>query len=411
MKLLNRRMKIREIICGCLWFQNKSGKVVYKMKKFRKIIFWLHLSSGVIAGIFIFLMCVTGASLSFQLNILEFAERQMRVVGVPAENAERLPIEEIINKILTEKPNAKLSNITLRNDKKAAATIGLGREGQIFVNPYTGEITGEGAKGWRGFFRATEDFHRWLALSGDARPIGKAINDACNVLFLFLAVSGIFIWFPRRLSPQRFKPVWWFRRGLKGKARDFNWHNTIGFWSSLVLIILTMTAIVMSYQWANNLLYTLTGNQPPQQQQPANQQSEQAFILPENLDEIWTKAENYTIWKSIALRLPIAKDSAVFTIDEGKYLNIFGRSTLTINAKTAEVSKWESYGEQTSGRQLRSWARFTHTGETGGIVGQIIGFAACIGGAFLVWTGLSLAWRRFRNWLARRSTEIAPDKL
>jgi uncharacterized iron-regulated membrane protein len=168
----------------------------------------------------------------------------------------------------------------------------------------------------------------------------------------------------------------------------------------------------MSYQWANNLLYTLTGNQPPQQQQQTpNQQGEQAFVLPENLDEIWTKAENHTTWKSIALRLPIAKDSAVFTINEGIYLNIFGRSTLTINTKTAEIIKWEPYGEQNSGRQLRSWARFTHTGETGGIVGQIIGFAACIGGAFLVWTGFSLAWRRFRNWQAGRSTEIAPDKM
>ncbi len=71
------------------------------MKKFRKIIFWLHLASGAIAGIFIFLMCVTGALLSFESNILEFAEREIRVVSVPAENAERLPIQEIIYKIQT----------------------------------------------------------------------------------------------------------------------------------------------------------------------------------------------------------------------------------------------------------------------------------------------------------------------
>ena len=381
------------------------------MKLFRKVIFWLHLTSGVLAGIFIFVMCVTGALLSFQPNILEFAEREMRVVNIPAENAGRLSIQEIINKVKIEKPNAKPSTITLRNEKTAAATVALGREGQVFVNPYTGEITGEGAKGWRGFFRTTEDLHRWLALSGDARPIGKAINDACNFLFLFLAVSGIYIWFPRRLSRQHFKAVWWFRRGLKGKARDFNWHNTIGFWSSLVLIILTTTAIVISYQWAGNLVYTLTGNQLPQQQQQAapNQTGEQPFILPENLNEIWLRAENHTSWKTIALRLPIAKDSAVFTIDEGIYWNIFGRSTLTIEAKTAEVSKWESYGEQNSGRQLRSWIRFTHTGETGGIVGQFIGFLACIGGAFLVWTGFSLAWRRFSGWRTKAKTEIASE--
>ncbi len=41
---------------------------------------------------------------------------------------------------------------------------------------------------------------------------------------------------------------------LRGKARDWNWHNVIGFWSSAVLIVLTLTAAVMSYPWANDLL-------------------------------------------------------------------------------------------------------------------------------------------------------------
>jgi len=96
-------------------------------------------------------MCVTGALLSFGPNILEFAERSARVVEVPAENAKRLPIGEIIGKIIESKPNVKPSNVTLRTEKTAAATVALGREGQVFVNPYTGAITGEGAKSWRSF--------------------------------------------------------------------------------------------------------------------------------------------------------------------------------------------------------------------------------------------------------------------
>jgi uncharacterized iron-regulated membrane protein len=370
------------------------------MKQFRKIIFWIHLACGVVAGIFIFLMCVTGALLSFQANILKYAESEMRFV-TPPENARKLPVQEIVAKVLAAKPNAKPSGITLQNDSNAAALLALGRDGQVYVNPYTGEITGEGAKGYRSFFRSVEDLHRWLALTGEARPIGKAVNDACNLAFLFLAISGVYIWFPRRWSWRHFKAAMILRWKVTGKARDFNWHTVIGFWSSLVLIILTLTAVVMSYQWANNLLYTLTGNEPPpQQQQPQapNQPGEQPFALPENIHEVWAKAENYTDWKSISLRLPIARDAAVFTIDEGKYWNMFGRSTLTVDTKTAEVSKWEAYGEQNAGRQLRSWVRFTHTGETGGIAGQIIGFLACLGGAFLVYTGLSLAWRRFRAW-------------
>lgn len=380
------------------------------MQTFRKILFWLHLISGVTAGIFIFIMCVTGALLSFEKNIVEFAERDMRVVAAPSENAQRLSVNEIIGKVLEVKPNAKPSGITFINDKTAAATVALGREGQVFVNPYTGAVTGEGASGWRSFFRFNTDLHRWLLMSGNGRQVGKSLNDAANLLFLFLATSGVYIWFPREFTRKHFAPILWFRKTNSGKARDFNWHNTIGFWTSFVLIILTLTGVIISYQWAGNLLYTLTGNELPQQQQQQqappntpNQQNEQAFVLPENLEDSLKTAENYGIWKTIALRLPIAKDAAVFTIDEGKYWNIFARSTLTVDTKTAQVAKFESYGEQNAARQLRSWARFTHTGETGGFIGQLIGFIACIGGAVLVYTGIALSLRRFSAWRGRRA--------
>ena len=376
------------------------------MKTFCKLIFWLHLISGVLGGIVIMIMCATGALLSFEKNIIEYFESDMRFVAVP-ENAQQLLPQEIIAKVREAKPEAKPSGITVLNQPNTAITVALGREGQVFVNPYTGAITGDGNKSVRGFFTSMTNWHRWIALSGEGRPWGKTITGACNLMFLVLAMTGIYIWFPRKISWKSVTPVLWFRDGLRGKARNFNWHNVIGFWTSLVLIILTLTAAVISYQWAGNLLYTLTGNEiPPQQQTPPNAQPpqvDQAYVLPENLNVLWTKAENHVQgWKSISLRLPPTKD-AIFTIDEAKYWNIFGRSTLTLDAKTGEIAKWESYGEQNSARQLRSWSRFTHTGETGGFIGQLIGFIACIGGAFLVWTGISLVLRRFRNWLKRRS--------
>ena len=142
------------------------------MKTFRKIIFWLHLCSGVLAGIFIFIMCVTGALLSFEPNILEFAESDMRYVQTAVGKcAKDLPIRTIIEKVSArQNPDAKPSNIALQNDPNAAAIVSLGREGQVFVNPYTGEITGEGAKDWRDVFRI---FRRPASL---ARAFGRRQN-------------------------------------------------------------------------------------------------------------------------------------------------------------------------------------------------------------------------------------------
>jgi uncharacterized iron-regulated membrane protein len=349
-------------------------------------------------------MCVTGALLSFERQIIEFAERDAREASGPTGSSPISP-QVVLEKVREARPEAKPSGISRTNDPSSAWSVNLGREGQIYVDPNSGSILGEGNRSIRNVMSELRNWHRYVAISGDSRPVGKAITGAANLLFLFLALSGIYIWFPRNLQWSAVKQVIWFRRGLNGKARNFNWHNTIGFWCSTFLIIFTLTAVVMSYQWASNLLYTITGNEVPQQQQQGGQPAtEKPYEYPSNIDLAWAASERQNPnWRSISLRLPIENDSAVFTIDEGVYWNIFGRSTLTSDMNGV-VTKWEPYGEQNSGRQLRSWFRFTHTGESFGIVGQIIGFIACVGGAFLVWTGFSLALRRFRNW---RLTSVA----
>jgi uncharacterized iron-regulated membrane protein len=374
------------------------------MMTFRNAIFWCHLASGLTAGVVIFIMCVTGALLAFERNITEWSENDARYVA--AIETERLTPTEILAETIEAKPEAKVSALARSNEPNSTWQVSIGREGILFVDPFTGAITGESNKAVRSAMNEFRNWHRYVALSGDQRPIGKAITGFCNLLFLFLAVSGIYIWVPRIWSWRSIKPVIWFRRGQRGKARNFNWHNTIGFWTSVFLVVFTITATVISYQWASNLLYTLTGNELPvqsPQQQPSQEQNQAAFEIPANVDEAWQIAEAQAPdWRSISLRLPVTNDSAVFTIDEGVYWNIFGRSTLTVDTNAVQGTKWDRYGDRNSAVQLRSWFRFTHTGESGGIVGQTIGFIACAGGAFLVWTGFSLALRRFGNWLKRR---------
>ena len=56
---------------------------------FRKLIFWLHLIAGVIAGAVILIMCVTGVALAFEKEIIAWAERDVRRIS-PPPNAARL---------------------------------------------------------------------------------------------------------------------------------------------------------------------------------------------------------------------------------------------------------------------------------------------------------------------------------
>jgi uncharacterized iron-regulated membrane protein len=382
------------------------------MKTFRKVLFWLHLTAGVTTGIIILIMCVTGVILTFEAQIKDYAESSVRYVKTPETSAPKLAPGELFAKLFEAKPDAKPTGLTLKADRTAAAAFALGREGTLYMNPYSGEILGGDAKGVNNFFRVVTDWHRWLGASGENRAVGKAVTGFSNAAFLILAITGIYIWFPRRMAWRNFKAVMFFRRGLRGKARNFNWHNTIGFWSSLVLIILTVTGMVISYQWASNLVYTLTGSEVPQQQAPPQNQPNRETnpVVPANLDELWTRAAQQTEdWEFIALRVPTSAEApVVFTIREGKELNPFASSTATFNAQSGEITKWEPYSGNNAGRRLRTWMRFAHTGEAFGIVGQIIAGLATLGGAFLVWTGLSLALRRFRNWRAKRGNNSEP---
>ena len=63
-----------------------------------------------------------------------------------------------------------------------------------------------------------------------------------------------------------------------------------------------------------------------------------------------------------------------------------------------KLIRWQPYEESNLGQKVRGWLRFAHTGELGGVTGQFIAGVGCLGGVFLVCTGLMLAFRRLWNW-------------
>ena len=78
--------------------------------------------------------------------------------------------------------------------------VAVGAQGNVFVNPYTGEVLGTGSPRARAFYRSVTNWHRWLAAEGEARATARAITGACNAAFLVLAVSGLFLWWPKQWS-------------------------------------------------------------------------------------------------------------------------------------------------------------------------------------------------------------------
>jgi uncharacterized iron-regulated membrane protein len=409
----------------------------------RKVVFWLHLVAGVVAGSVIFVMSVTGVLLAFERQIVAFTERHTRTVQPPATDAPRLGLDALVSKAREALPEGPPTNVTLSAHPTTAALINFGREQVVLIDPYTGAVLGEGATTLRGFFRVVTDWHRRLGTQGESREIGRAVTGACNAVFVVLVISGFYLWWPRRWTRVALKAVTVPSLTLRSKARDWNWHNAVGFWSAPALFCIALTGVVMSYQWANNLIYILTGSEPPpipqrslailpggagagqsgsmpstpgsmpdgrgeRQTRPAGgdtgERQGQAGVADESnskpvmasLAAMFAAAiQQAPNWRLMNIRLPQGGAPQItMMIEEATSLHPYPRSILTLDVSTAAVVKWEPFASYNLGRTIRFWVRPVHTGEAGGLIGQIIAAVVSAGGAVLVYTGLALAWRR-----------------
>ena len=377
--------------------------------KLRTLIFWPHLVAGITAGIVILVMSVTGVLLTYERQLIAWSDSQYRST-VPAQGAGRLPVETLLQTIRTEHPDITANALTVGSAADAPVTVAVPQR-TLYFDAYSGSLLGEGAQGIRRFMSETRAWHRWLAIEGEGRPVARNITGWSNFLFLFIVVSGSYLWFPRKWTWNHVRTVLLFNRTTTAKARDFNWHNVIGFWSAIPLFVVVLSALPISFPWANALVYRAVGEEPPAQRGreggPARGREERSVPSLEGLNSLWSRAEQQVEgWRTINVRVPESNRApVVFAIDTGEGGQPQHRSTLTLDRATGDVVSYEAFADQSLGRRLRSISRFAHTGEVLGIPGQTVAGLATAGSVVLVWTGLALAWCRGRAWMKRRAAE------
>ena len=387
--------------------------------KLRTLIFWPHLIAGVTAGVVIFIMSVTGVVLTFERQLIAWSDSQYR--SVPASGTSRLSVEALLQKVRTDHPDLAPSAVTVGSAPDAPLTVSVPQR-TLYFDAYSGRLLGEGSQGVRRFMSGTRAWHRWLAVDGEGRSVARAITGWSNLIFLFIVVSGFYLWFPRKWTWVQVRSVVFFNRKAAGKARDFNWHNVIGVWSAIPLFIVVVSGLPISFPWANALVYRAVGEEPPAARgreggaggregrgREGQRREERAAPSLDGLNTLWSRAEQHVDgWRTINVRVPeSSRAPVVFGIDTGDGGQPQRRSTLTLDRATGAVVSYEAFESQSLGRRLRSISRFAHTGEVLGIPGQTIAGLATAGGAVLVWTGLVLAWRRWRSWMKRRAVERA----
>ncbi|RRN76124.1 PepSY domain-containing protein, partial [Pseudoxanthomonas sp. SGD-10] len=136
---------------------------------------------------------------------------------------------------------------------------GRGRGNQFMVDPYTGKILGnlqETKTATSEFMQTMFSLHRWLLLDKVENPIidglenrklGSYITGTATILFTIGVITGMIIWIPAKTRS--------WRQGLKiktggsWKRTNHDLHNTLGFYSCILLFLMGITGPQWSFEW------------------------------------------------------------------------------------------------------------------------------------------------------------------
>ena len=208
----------------------------------RRAIFWSHLAVGLAGAIVILMMAATGVILTYEAQLNCWALRDYRA-DPPAPTSAPLGLDELV-----ERTAGRVASVALRRDPRDPALVRLDDGAAVYVDRFTGEPLGDGNTRTRRFLRSVLYWHRWFALEGEYRIIGRTFTATANLGFLFLLVSGVYLWWPSSRGRAAWRQALWFRRGLRGRARDYNWHRVIGFWSAVPLAVIVASGATISYR-------------------------------------------------------------------------------------------------------------------------------------------------------------------
>src|SRR5690606_25000672 len=245
---------------------------------FKKFVFQLHKILGLITGVVVFIVSITGCCWAFKEEIESLydgykkVEPQNRPILTPTE------AKDIAHTIF---PNNTIHGTAFKKADDAIEVIFYDAEPEfyqsIFLNPYSGEII-QVDDHLSGFFAFILKGHMRLWLP---REIGEQVVSASILIFIIIIVSGFILWVPKKRKnlKQRIKFDW--KKTTRWKRKNFDLHTVIGFYVCSLALILAFTGTIISYNWLKYVVYKSAGGD-----------KEAAFIIPKNKSG---RAENKNI--------------------------------------------------------------------------------------------------------------------
>ncbi|WP_313465806.1 PepSY-associated TM helix domain-containing protein, partial [Stenotrophomonas sp.] len=224
---------------------------------FKNVLFQLHWLLGITAGTILAIMGLSGATLSFEDELLRAANPGFAAIAEHYDDGQQpLALSELVPLLQagSERPLQRL-RVDATGQRPSVARFAGGKDHWVYFNPYNGERFSH-LRG-QALFDFVEDLHRHLA----AGERGKVVVGSCAIALLFFALSGLYLRWPRR---------WWHWRSWlavewKRSGRGFLWslHSVIGTWVLLIYLMSALTGLWWSFDWYRSAANSVLGVPPP----------------------------------------------------------------------------------------------------------------------------------------------------
>ena len=206
----------------------------------RRALFQVHLWSGVILGLYVLMISVTGSVLVYSNELFRAASAKPVLTKGTGPRLSDAQLMEAAKRIY---PAYRVAHLGRASDPDQAVDVRLQRGQEIqhrLFDPRTGQDLGNAIPVGIQLISWLMDLHDNLF----GGPTGRRVNGVAAAALLAIGFTGIVIWWPG-------KKTW--RRSLKvplrarGKGIVWHLHSMVGFWSFGFFVVFMVSGIYLGF--------------------------------------------------------------------------------------------------------------------------------------------------------------------
>ena len=384
---------------------------------FKKKILWLHKWLGLITGIVVLIVSLTGCLTVFQdeLQLMTHPEKFF-IERQNLQPSKTILLSKLI-RIAEAKlnPGEKISRVDVfpqDNRTWVFRAIKTNKEAffysdyftyykRVFVNPYTGNVqVVENTKA--NFFQIMLQLHMNLLLG---KKYGHVIVGFSTIFFAVICLTGIVLWWPKKWKPKTLKNS--FSINFKANKKRFNYdlHNVLGFYSLMFALLFAFTGLVFAFPAFKKAVSGQLNSLDSKEEQKLS-----LPLIPQTASGILDNSFDYVLSHhptadqlSVRLEKDIAEPQTIQVRMEKNRTGIF--YGYSFNQKTGQLDELKSSDNLQLGSRVTSLNYDLHVGSVGGIYTKILAFLASLVCASLPVTGFIIWLNKYKKSKKRKLKE------